>query len=300
MGRKLFSGWYARETNPGLKQQQVIYYRHATSCGTETAVSVPCMFSRMARTDYDTALAHHQERGLYVMAHAGVNLLWRENDGGCKVACDRIPHSDITRWQLKDLCRDGYCQDEVLLHRLNRYIDCIRQQNTLIVLHQIGSHGPAYYLRYPASMRQFTPSCDCNQIQDCDRHALTNTYDNTLLYTDTMPDDTIRLLNSYRDRYNVALIYLSDHGESLGERGMYLHGTPWMFAPSQQTHIPMLLWLSPEYAAAQGIDQRCLRQQAQNNNVSQNNVFHTLLGMINVETNEYHADMDMIRSCRQP
>lgn len=291
-------GGYARETNPKLKRDNVIYYRNATSCGTETAISVPCMFSNMTRQQYNANLAHHQEGLLDVMAHAGVNVLWRENDGGCKGACDRVPHTDMTQWRVSELCKTDYCLDDVLLHRLNNYIGSVKD-DTVIVLHQMGSHGPAYYLRYPAEMRQFTPTCDSNQIQDCDPQALVNTYDNSILYTDSMLDSTISLLKSWGDKYNVALIYLSDHGESLGEHGMYLHGTPYLFAPSQQTHIPFLLWMSADYATAFGIDQQCLQKQAQGDEVSQDNIFHTLLGMINVQTREYQPGLDMIRSCRQ-
>ncbi|MFS2223093.1 phosphoethanolamine transferase EptA [Pantoea sp. B65] len=290
-------GGYPRETNPKLKQQQVIYYPNASSCGTETAISVPCMFSNMPRANYDANLAHHQEGVLDVLAHAGVNVLWRENDGGCKGACDRVPHTDMTKWTLPALCRDGYCLDDALLHRLNNYIDSVKD-DSVIVLHQMGSHGPAYYLRYPAEMRKFTPTCDSNQIQDCDHQALINTYDNSLLYTDAMLDQTINLLKSYSDKFNVALIYLSDHGESLGEHGMYLHGTPYVFAPSQQTHIPFLLWMSPDYAKSFGINQQCLQQHATSDAVSQDNIFHTLLGMMNVQTSEYQPALDILKVCQ--
>ncbi|WLS80662.1 phosphoethanolamine transferase EptA [Erwinia pyri] len=290
-------GGYARETNPKLKQDNVIYYQNATSCGTETAISVPCMFSNMPREHYDAGLARHQEGVLDVMAHAGVNVLWRENDGSCKGACDRVPHTDMTKWNVRELCKSDYCLDDVLLHRLDKYIDSVKD-DTVIVLHQMGSHGPAYYLRYPAAMRKFTPTCDSNQIQDCDHQALVNTYDNSILYTDAMVDSTISLLKSRSDKFNVALVYLSDHGESLGEHGMYLHGAPYLFAPSQQTHIPFLLWMSPDYASAFGISQACLRQAAKTEAVSQDNIFHTLLGMMNVQTREYQPALDMIRSCQ--
>ena len=290
-------GDYGRETNPRLKQQNVIYYQNASSCGTETAISVPCMFSGMPRTQYNANLARHQEGLMDVLAHAGINVLWRENDGGCKGACNRIPHTDMTQWQLKDMCHSDYCLDEALLHRLSHYIDGVKD-DSVIVLHQMGSHGPAYYLRYPPAMRKFTPTCDSKQIQDCDHQALINTYDNTLLYTDSMLSDTIDLLKSYQDRFNVALIYLSDHGESLGEHGMYLHGTPYLFAPSQQTHIPFLLWLSADYARTYGVNESCLRQQAQKDEISQDNVFHTLLGMVNIQTSVYQPGLDLLKACQ--
>ncbi len=290
-------GGYARDTNPELKKQQVIYYPNAISCGTETAISVPCMFSNMPRVHYDANLAHLQEGVLDILAHAGVSVLWRENDGGCKGACDRVPHTDMTQWKLPQYCHDGFCQDDVLLHRLDNYVDSLHNDG-IIVLHQMGSHGPAYYQRYPAEFRRFTPTCDSKQIQDCDHQALVNTYDNSLLYTDAMLSRTIDKLKGLSDRFNVALVYLSDHGESLGERGMYLHGAPYMFAPSQQTHIPLLMWMSPGYAAANHINEACLRQQAADAKVSQDNLFHTLLGMFNIQTQQYQSQLDMNRSCQ--
>ncbi|KTS18981.1 hydrolase [Pantoea dispersa] len=290
-------GGYARDTNPQLKKQQVIYYPNASSCGTETAISVPCMFSNMPREHYDANLAHHQEGVLDVLAHAGVSVLWRENDGGCKGACNRVPHTDMTQWQLPQYCHDGFCLDDVLLHRFDNYVDSLHNDG-IIVLHQMGSHGPAYFKRYPAAFQRFTPTCDSNQIQDCDHQALVNTYDNSLLYTDDMLSRTIDKLKGLSDRFNVALVYLSDHGESLGEHGMYLHGAPYLFAPSQQTHIPLLLWMSPGYAAAYHIDQACLRQQAAETAVSQDNLFHTVLGLFNIQTQQYQPQLDMIKSCQ--
>lgn len=290
-------GGYARETNPELKKQQVIYYQNASSCGTETAISVPCMFSNMPRQHYDANLAHHQEGLLDVLARAGVSVLWRENDGGCKGACSRVPHSDMTMWRLSEYCHDGFCQDDVLLHRLDNYLDSLHNDG-IVVLHQMGSHGPAYYQRYPDKFRRFLPTCDSKQIQDCDHQALVNTYDNTLLYTDDMVSRTIDKLKALSDRFNVALVYLSDHGESLGEHGMYLHGAPYLFAPSQQTHIPLLLWLSPGYETAYHIDDACLRQQAAGAPVSQDNLFHTVLGMFNIQTQQYQPALDMFKSCQ--
>jgi lipid A ethanolaminephosphotransferase len=177
----------------------------------------------MPRKDYDATLATHQEGVLDVLAHAGVNVLWRENDGGCKGACDRVPHVDMTKLKLPLDCDGDVCMDNVLLYKLNDYINSLKDDG-VIVLHQMGSHGPAYYRRSTPEFRKFSPTCDSNQIQDCTHEQLVNTYDNSLLYTDAMLDDTIKLLQQYSGKFNTALVYLSDHGESLGENGMYLHG----------------------------------------------------------------------------
>lgn len=291
-------GGYPRETNPRLKQDNVVYFRNASSCGTETAISVPCMFSNMPRSDYNAKLAAHQEGLMDVLAHAGVNMLWRDNDGGCKGACDRIPHIDMTKLQLPQYCEGDVCMDNVLLHQLDDYINGLKG-NGVIVLHQMGSHGPAYYRRSTPEFRQFTPTCDSNQIQDCTHAQLVNTYDNSLLYTDAMLDNTIKLLQQHGDKFNTAMVYLSDHGESLGENGIYLHGTPYLFAPSQQTHVPFLMWMSAEYERNFAIDRQCLNSLAENDEVSQDNLFHTLLGMLNVQTHEYQPHQDMMQNCRR-
>jgi lipid A ethanolaminephosphotransferase len=291
-------GGYSRETNPELKKQGVIYFPRASSCGTETAVSVPCMFSGMPRRQYDADLARHQEGLLDVMAHAGVNLLWRDNDGGCKGACNRIPHTDMTQWKLDSLCKNQSCLDDAVLHRLDNVLDGV-QQDSVIVLHLMGSHGPAYYQRYPDKFRRFTPTCDSNQIQDCDRQSLINTYDNTILYTDDVVSRTIDKLKSHEDKFNAALVYLSDHGESLGESGIYLHGTPYMLAPSQQTHIPFLFWLSKDYQQNFAVSPDCLAKKAAGSEVSQDNLFSTMLGMMDIKSSVYQQNMDILASCRK-
>ena len=289
---------YGRETNPQLKKQDMINFPQASSCGTETAVSVPCMFSGMPRKKYDADLARHQEGLLDVLAHAGVNLLWRENDGGCKGACDRIPHTDMTQWKLDQFCKDKSCIDDVNLHRLDNVLDGLKQDSVLVI-HLMGSHGPAYYQRYPQEYRQFTPTCDTNQIQDCDHQALMNTYDNTILYTDSVVSKTIDALKARQTTMNTALVYLSDHGESLGENGLYLHGTPYMLAPTQQTHIPFMFWLSPDYVNNFGVNEPCLRDQAAKAAVSQDNLFSTVLGMMNVKSAVYQPQMDIMNTCRK-
>jgi len=289
---------YNRETNPELKKQDVINFPQASSCGTETAVSVPCMFSGMPRKKYDADLARHQEGLLDVLGHAGINLLWRDNDGGCKGACDRVPHTDMTQWKLDQFCKDKSCIDDVNLYRLDNVLDGLKH-DTVLVIHLMGSHGPAYYNRYPDTFRQFTPTCDTNEIQDCDHQALINTYDNTILHTDSVVSKTIDALKARQSSMNTALIYLSDHGESLGESGIYLHGTPYMLAPEQQTHIPFMVWLSQDYAKNYGVNAQCLRDRAAKNAVSQDNLFSTVLGMMDVKAGVYQQQMDILSACRQ-
>ncbi|EQB4866030.1 phosphoethanolamine transferase EptA [Klebsiella aerogenes] len=291
-------GGYDRETNPRLKQDDVVYFPKTTSCGTATAVSVPCMFSNMPRAHYDEELAHHQEGVLDILQRAGVQVLWNDNDGGCKGACDRVPHQNVTNLNLSGECIDGECYDDVLFHNLDSYIDNL-QQDGIIVLHTIGSHGPTYYNRYPAEFKKFTPTCDTNEIQSCTQQQLTNTYDNTILYVDYVVDKAIKLLQSKQDKFTTSLVYLSDHGESLGEDGVYLHGLPYSIAPDTQKHVPMLLWLSPDYQQRYDVSSQCLQQQAKTNDYSQDNLFSTLLGLLGVDSREYQAKDDLLTPCRE-
>jgi len=291
-------GGYPRETNPRLRQDHVIYFPDTASCGTATAVSVPCMFSGMTRAHYDDRLAHHQEGLLDIIQRAGIQVLWNENDGGCKGACDRVPHQDMTQLNLADYCIKGECQDEILFHGLADYIDSLHGDG-LIVLHTIGSHGPTYYNRYPKQFRQFTPTCDTNEIQACSQQQLINTYDNTILYVDYIVDKAIKLLQSRQDKFTTSLVYLSDHGESLGENGVYLHGLPYAIAPQAQTHVPMLIWLSDDYQKRYGVQSQCLQKEARARHTSQDNLFPTMLGILGVGTKIYRASEDLLTPCRE-
>lgn len=290
-------GGYERDTNPRLAKDDVVYFPKTTSCGTATAVSVPCMFSNMPRDRYNAELAQHQEGLLDVIQRAGINVLWNENDGGCKGACDRVPHQDMTRLDLPGQCIDGECYDDVLFHGLEDYINNLKGDG-VIVLHTIGSHGPTYYNRYPKDLRTFSPTCDSNEIQNCTREDLVNTYDNTIVNVDYIVDKAIKLLESKQNTFTTSLVYLSDHGESLGENGVYLHGLPWSIAPDTQKHVPMLIWLSPDYQQRYGVNYECLKNHAKANDYSQDNLFSTMLGLAGVSTREYQANDDILASCR--
>ena len=289
---------YPRDTNPRLAKDNVVYFPNTASCGTATAVSVPCMFSDMPRKHYDEELAQHQEGLLDVIQRVGINVLWNDNDGGCKGACDRVPHQNMTALNLPGQCINGECYDEVLFHGLEDYINNL-QGDGVIVLHTIGSHGPTYFNRYPPQFRKFTPTCDTNEIQTCSQEQLVNTYDNTLVYVDYIVDKAINLLKAHQDKFTTSLVYLSDHGESLGDNGVYLHGLPYAIAPDVQKQVPMLLWLSEDYQKRYGVDQSCLQKQAATQHYSQDNLFSTMLGLTGVQTSYYQATDDILQQCRR-
>ncbi|WP_394230686.1 phosphoethanolamine transferase [Shewanella colwelliana] len=289
---------YAKATNAHTSQYDMVAFQNTTSCGTATAVSLPCMFSSMTREEYEPRRARAQDTLIDVLDHGGINLLWLDNDSGCKGVCDRVKHINIDLNSDPQLCDGHYCYDQVLLNELDKALATPVEHDTMIVLHIIGSHGPTYYLRYPDEHRKFTPDCQRSDIQNCLDEELVNTYDNTILYSDYIISQVIQRLQAQQTVADTALVYVSDHGESLGESGMYLHGAPYSIAPSEQIEIPLLSWLSPQFSQENGIDLNCLKQQAASGTYSHDNLFSSLLGLMNVQSDIYKAQLDIFAQCR--
>lgn len=289
---------YTKNTNPELSKQNILNFSQVSSCGTATAVSVPCMFSGMPRVDYDEQLASHREGLLDIAKRAGYQVTWIDNNSGCKGACNRIEQYPIAETLKQKWCKDGECYDEILLDSLNQYLSTIPKGDTrsrLIVLHQVGSHGPAYYKRAPANYQPFKPTCDTNAIQGCSNAELLNSYDNTIVYTDHVLSQVIDRLKNL-PQYQTGLWYLSDHGESTGEHGMYLHGAPYSMAPSQQTHVPMIMWFSDAWKQQNTVQVNCLGQQTKQN-LSQDNLFPSLLSLLDVRSQVIDPKLDMLHAC---
>ncbi|MGB5867743.1 MAG: sulfatase-like hydrolase/transferase [Arcobacteraceae bacterium] len=203
----------------------------------------------------------------------------------------RLPYENYKIPENNTICTDGECRDEGMLVGLDEYIAKRKDQDILIVLHQMGNHGPAYYKRYPKSFEKYKPVCKTNQLEQCTKEEINNAYDNAILYTDTFLSKTINFLKKYDTQYNAGLIYMSDHGESLGENGVYLHGLPYFMAPDAQTHIGSLMWFSN--SMKQELDTKKLEQR-KNNNYSQENLFHTLLGVFDVKADVYKKELDIL------
>ncbi|WP_342622986.1 phosphoethanolamine--lipid A transferase [Pseudomonas alkylphenolica] len=288
---------YVRDTTPQLsKEAGLIAFSDVHSCGTETAVSVPCMFSGLTRKDYQASKAKNQEGLLDVLQRAGLSVRWRDNQSGCKGTCDRVQFEDVSNAKDPALCTNSECHDEILLQGLASMIDNL-QQDTVLVLHQMGSHGPEYFKRYPMQFERFTPVCPSNALNQCSEQSIINAYDNTLVYTDHVLSSLIDILRSKQDKVDTAMLYLSDHGESLGEYNLFLHGTPYMLAPEQQKHVPMLAWFSDSYRQDFAVDTDCLNK-LRNEPLSQDNLFHSMLGLLQVRTSVYDQQLDMFAGCQ--
>ncbi|MET0267375.1 MAG: phosphoethanolamine--lipid A transferase [Duganella sp.] len=290
---------YTRTTNPLLAQQAgLVNFGDVHSCGTATAISVPCLFSGYAREDYSQEKAQAREGLLDVISHAGIDVLWRDNNSGCKGACDRVTYEDLSEPKAGDpFCNKEECYDERLLEGLPEIIRNARQ-DLVIVLHQKGSHGPAYFKRYPPAFQRFGPVCTSNELEKCSRESIVAAYDNSILYTDYFLSKTIDILRAAgeQDGVDTAFMYFSDHGESLGEKNMYLHGAPYIISPEEQRHIPFMLWLGQGFRERFSIDQRCLEAR-RGQEFSHDNVFHSFLGMLNINTAVYNPQLDMFHAC---
>ena len=284
---------YKRDTNPLLQKENIINFTNVSSCGTSTAESVPCMFAVYDRSDYNYKKGITTENVLDVLKHTNdIAILWRDNNSDSKGVALRVPYEDFKIPKNNTLCVEGECRDIGMLEGLDNFIEKNKGKDILIVLHQMGNHGPAYFKRYTKEFEKFTPTCKTNQLEDCTQQEITNAYDNAILYTDYFLYNVIGFLKKYDDKYDTAMIYMADHGESLGESGVYLHGLPYFMAPDAQTHIGAIMWFGKHMSKV--IDADALRQRSKKT-YSQDNLFHTLLGIFNVKTKVYDPDMDMLK-----
>ena len=296
---------YGRDTNPELRGLDVLSFHRVASCGTNTAASLPCMLSAAGRARHE-ARAQASENLLDLLQRAGLAVLWVENQAGCKEVCNRVPH---TRPEQPapgavppdaSLCPGGECLDGALLQGLDERLAALpaerRARGVVLVLHQMGSHGPAYAARSPAGRKPFQPECRSPALSQCDRGSLLNAYDNSIAYTDHVLAQAIGWLGR-QDGVDPALLYLSDHGESLGENGLYLHGMPALLAPPEQTHVPMIAWLPPRRLAADRLDAGCLHGRL-DAELSHDHLFHTVLGLARVGASEYRPALDALAPCR--
>ncbi len=290
---------YERLTNPLLAQENIASFRNVASCGTSTAESVPCMFSHLGRTNF-AKRQHEYENLLDVLQRAGYAVLWIDNQSGCKDQCDRIPNINTSDLKVPEHCVGDECRDTVMLTRIEAELAKLpterRARGTVVVMHQMGSHGPAYFKRTPAEFKPFKPECTDTSLSQCDRAQVVNAYDNTIVFTDYFLSRVIGWLKTQDKTSTPAMLYVSDHGESLGEKNMYLHGLPYSVAPAEQKTVPLITWLSPSFEQLTHISTRCL-QVNRDKALSHDNLFHSVLGLMAVKTTVYQRELDFFAAC---
>jgi lipid A ethanolaminephosphotransferase len=282
----------------------VFSFRDVRSCGTDTRDSLPCMFSSLDKAAFEKRSAEH-ENLLDLLQAAGLAVLWLENQSGCKDVCDRAPvqsTADLPADVKAKLCEDGECRDEALLvgldARLARLPEERRRKGIVLVMHQMGSHGPAYFKRSAPAQKRFLPECTNTTLGQCDPQQLVNAYDNTIVATDRVLADTVTWLKSRSGDFAPALLYMSDHGESLGEHGIFLHGLPYAFAPEVQKQVPFIAWFGAELAARRGLDSACVGRLL-DTPFTHDNLYHSALGLLDVSTPTYRRELDAFAPCRK-
>lgn len=293
---------YERDTNRHTTAiKNMIDFDNTRSCGTATETSVPCMLSLLTKEHYSLDSAESQDNVIDVLKKAGVQSMWIDNNTGCKDTCRHIENMTLATGYQKFLnkdpgCNDEECHDDIILSYFDKIVETFEGKDGVIYFHLMGSHGPTYYKRYPESFKIFRPTCDTSDLQNCTREEIINSYDNTILFTDYIMAELIKKLDTYTE-YDTALIYMSDHGESLGEKGIYLHGMPYAIAPDTQTHVPFLLWLSDSMMTHKGIDMECVQNSRNNTTYSHDNLSHTLMGLMDIKTHLYRSDLDVLYNC---
>ena len=281
---------YTRNTTPLLSKQSNLYsFKNAVSCGTSTAYSVPCMFSYTNRENYDVDTAKYNENVLDTLSKQGINVVWRDNNSSSKGVADRVTFEDYKTADTNPNC-DIECRDIGMLDGFDTLVKSGSSQkempkDTLILLHQMGNHGPAYYQRYPKEFETYRPVCMTNELSKCDAQSVINGYDNAIRYTDYFLNNVIDILKPYEQDYDVVMVYMSDHGESLGENNIYLHGLPYTFAPDTQKHVPTIVW-SPN---SNNIDTESLSSIV-NQPVSHDFITPTLLSFFGITTDEVKGE----------
>jgi lipid A ethanolaminephosphotransferase len=267
---------YKKNTNPLLSKQNIVVLKNSKSCSTYTTKSLECMLSHDSGNDEYEVLPSYLSRN-------GVDTIWHSNNWG-QASLKVDTYQD--RSSLENDCINNQCgYDGSLLNKLETRINNSTSKKIFAVLHQKGSHGPKYSERYPEEFEVFKPVCKSVVLNDCNKDSLVNAYNNSIVYTDYVISNTIDMLKKIA--IPSMLIYVSDHGESLGESGLYLHGTPMIIAPKEQTDIPFILWLSDDYKSKiKGIK----------NLKSYNhfNVFHTTMGAFGLNSEIYLKNLDIL------
>ena len=283
---------YRRNTNPELAQAGVIALPNARACATYTTAAIRCMLSHLGS---DAPAQVSQEALPNYLQRQGVEVIWRSNNRG-------EPPLKVGLYQRADdirkTCTGPACErlghDEVLLHGLGDMLANSTSRRIFVVLHLAGSHGPIYYRKYPAQFERFEPVCQSVDLGECSQASLVNAYDNTIVYTDHVLAETIKVLKAVPESAST-MIYLSDHGESLGEHGFYLHGAPNSVAPDDQRVVPFLVWMSPAFSDGKQVSARDLLAKGP---FGDDDIFHSVLGAFGGRSSVYKARLDLFSHFR--
>lgn len=318
---------YGRETTPNLarlvKDAGLVNFPAVSACGTSTDVSLPCMLSRIGRSDYDRDRILSEEALPALLQRAGMNVLWIDNQSGCKGTCAGVP----TRETVPDAenCpkgMNGRCLDTVFVREAREILAKVEEsaekdrkarqadapkpdarKPTVVFMHLYGQHGPSYFVSSKSEAKVFLPECTAPDLTSCPRETIVNAFDNSVLTTDKAVSGVVETVHAAEaaGKVNGAVLFIPDHGESLGENGLFLHGAPYLLAPKEQTIVPMALWVGNGFARDFGVDMKAIRAKAALNAeapegkglVTHENLYPTIMGMLGVTGSTYRAEWDL-------
>ena len=264
---------YNKNTNPLLSKLKDIHHFNAQSCATYTTAGVKGILEYKETNQLYEALPNYLFRN-------GIEVIWRTtNWGEPKINIKNY----LKREDLEKLGEDKLKYDEVLLFDLKEQILASGKNKILVVLHTSTSHGPTYYKKYPQQFKVFSPVCESVELSECSQEELINAYDNTIVYTDYILATLIKKLKQLND-FKTSMIFISDHGESLGENNLYMHGIPMSIAPKEQIDIPFIVWTSE--------DSKELKHSEM---LSQHHIFHSVLDFLGMDSPIYNENMSIFK-----
>lgn len=262
---------YDRPTNP-LMEKDSVTALVANAAATYTTAGVKAILDHKPTNKLYEILPNYLFR-------TGVDVVWRTTNWG------EPPVHIAKYYKTKDLknmypeADDRY--DSILLAGLKDEILSCEKNKMLVILHTSTSHGPTYNKKYPADFEVFSPVCNTVEMAKADKKELMNAYDNTIVYTDYLIHSVIEILREIPQRRS-CVMFVSDHGESLGEGNLYMHGVPMAVAPKEQIEIPFIVWTSDKNMKIET-----------NREVEQYNVFHSILSFLGIESPIYDKKMDV-------
>lgn len=282
---------YDKDTNPFTAKTSLTALPAGLSCATNTISSTACILTH----EGSAASSHTKQEPLpSYLTRQGIETIYRTNSAGPPPV--KVTTFETTR-DIADRCEGNACPqyklDEVLNWKLAEALKASTSDRIFVTMHQTGSHGPAYHKQYPAGFDHFQPECKTVQIGSCSSDELYNSYDNTIRYTDHLLADLIAQLKTL-DADSV-MIYVSDHGQSLGENGFYLHGAPNAVAPNVQREVPFLVWMSEGFKARRALSEADIIPEK---SYPHDFPFHSVMGAFGMRSPIYKPEFDIFSQTR--
>ena len=278
---------YQRDTNPLLSKQEGLKVYQANSCATYTTAGTKAILEPEDTGDLYELLPNYAFR-------TGVDVSWRtSNWGEPPIHIDEYLTNEELGTKYPD---ENIYNDAILLKGLRERIESSQKNKVLIVLHTSTSHGPNYASKYPKEFEVYQPVAKNVEEGENNVEMLVNAYDNTIRYTDFLLDSLINTLRSMTD-WKSAMIFISDHGESLGENKVFMHGLPMQLAPKVQYEIPFMVWTSEGFRNYKRTSDKEEAPEGELPAVlEQHYIFHSVLNLLSIQSPAYNKAYDIFET----